>query len=283
MRDELNVEKNAIAGSLGFLWTWIMKNAPDGDLSSFSSNIIARDAAEWSGDAEQFVTALIRAQLLDYYLDRSEQFLVVHDWDAYQGRLIEKRDADNARRRKSRDVAAMLEGDESASITGTNDEKMRHASTRIMEEYPNKKDREKGLQAIEMAMKRIHSKEDKKPEWMEEDEPWPPKPISRWLLRRAFLYARSTEATRQNGRYVPYAVRWFNNKRYLEHETIWESRGDTDGASQRLGTRISKESRLAEASQFGSGFKSARPLATNEEPEGDLDVLREADDNEPAR
>lgn len=63
------------AGLLVSLWTWAAQNAPDGDLSDCSPQMIA-DAAGWTKKPDDFHRALLEAGLLD--TDGR-----IHDWDEY--------------------------------------------------------------------------------------------------------------------------------------------------------------------------------------------------------
>lgn len=92
----------AALGHLHLLWWWTLDYAEDGDLSAFDADDIAI-AAQWDGDAERFVEALIecgpgdRAGFLDD--DRS-----IHDWHDFAGRLIEQRQFNRERKARRRDL-----------------------------------------------------------------------------------------------------------------------------------------------------------------------------------
>ena len=78
------------------LWLWALDNAPDGDLTNLSPELIAF-GAELSSDIEPsfFVDTLVSVG----FLDRVEGILSIHDWYDYAGRLIERRKADADRKR----------------------------------------------------------------------------------------------------------------------------------------------------------------------------------------
>jgi hypothetical protein len=80
-----------MVGHLGAFWLWCMEFAQEGDLGPLSDRAIAQ-AAGWPGSARRFVETLVTTGLLD--ADRK-----IHDWDAYAGRLIRKRQVDAARKR----------------------------------------------------------------------------------------------------------------------------------------------------------------------------------------
>lgn len=90
----LGLSKPTVVGHLHYLWWWATDYAQDGDLGRFDALDIAI-GAEWEGNPDLFVDALIRAGFLDR-VDYSED-LVIHDWNDYAGKLIERR-AKNAER-----------------------------------------------------------------------------------------------------------------------------------------------------------------------------------------
>jgi len=95
---KLGVSIPTMVGLLHMLWYWAMDYAQDGDLTKFEHDDIA-DAMQWDGDADQLVSVLIDAR----FLDQDDNGLVIHDWFDYAGRLIEKREQNNERKRRSRE------------------------------------------------------------------------------------------------------------------------------------------------------------------------------------
>ena len=81
-------------GLLGCLWTWALNNAPDGDLSRFPKQAIARECY-WNKSADTLLNALIACGWVDDELH-------IHDWNDYAGRLIDRREQNAERKRKSR-------------------------------------------------------------------------------------------------------------------------------------------------------------------------------------
>lgn len=75
----LGLDTATTVGHLVCLWLWALGYAVDGDLSSFDADEIAI-GAEWGGDADEFVGALLDARFLDE--DRT-----MHDWHEYGGKL----------------------------------------------------------------------------------------------------------------------------------------------------------------------------------------------------
>jgi len=108
---KLGVSVPTMVGLLHMLWYWAMDYAQDGDLTKFEHDDIA-DAMQWDGDADQLVSVLIDARFID--LDNGQ--LLIHDWFDYAGRLIEKREQNTQRKRKSREKLKQSE-DRHAPVT----------------------------------------------------------------------------------------------------------------------------------------------------------------------
>jgi len=74
--------------------------AEDGDLSAFDA-IQVSEAAGWTGDAGEFLQALLQCGGPQHsgFLERDGDTLRVHDWSNYAGRLIERREANRERQR----------------------------------------------------------------------------------------------------------------------------------------------------------------------------------------
>jgi len=94
--DTLDLPEVYVVGHMVALWSWALDNARDGKLPT-SRRFIAR-AAQWAGNADEFVDALCSAGFLD--VDGNE--LAIHDFDEYVGRLIERRAANTQRMRAAR-------------------------------------------------------------------------------------------------------------------------------------------------------------------------------------
>ena len=90
----------AAIGHLNCLWWWVMDYAPKGDLTHFDAADIA-DGAEWEGDPEAFVQALIDCGVGGGagFLEECGGRLVIHDWYQYGGKLVVKRFVDAFRNR----------------------------------------------------------------------------------------------------------------------------------------------------------------------------------------
>ncbi len=89
----LGIGKPQAVGHLHFLWWYALSYAEDGDLSDLS-DLIAYGAS-WDGDEEVFVAALIKSGFLD-------EDYQLHDWMDYAGKLVERREQDRERKRRSR-------------------------------------------------------------------------------------------------------------------------------------------------------------------------------------
>jgi len=95
---ELDLDETYAAAHMIRLWTWALDNAPEGNLSGLPAKVIAYGAG-WRNDPDTFVEAAVRAG----WLDRDGDCLVIHDWQDYAGRLIEKRRQDAKRKRQWRE------------------------------------------------------------------------------------------------------------------------------------------------------------------------------------
>ena len=98
--DALGITPVHLMGHMVAFWLWALDNVPDGDLDNISPRVIAR-AAQWEGDPEQFVGALISVG----FIDETGNGLAIHDWYDYAGRLIERRNAERERSRQRRAAA----------------------------------------------------------------------------------------------------------------------------------------------------------------------------------
>jgi len=104
----LGIPKVQLIGHLFCLWWWVIDYAPDGDITCFDAEDIAL-AAEWDGEPEAFMVALIECRFGDGagFLERAEDGrLLIHDWWEYAGKLIARRQADAARKRGERQADA---------------------------------------------------------------------------------------------------------------------------------------------------------------------------------
>ena len=107
----LGISRPTLVGHLHFLWWWALDNLKeDGLLGNLSSGELAA-AAEWDGDADAFMDALVQA----VFIDRKPRAL--HDWPEYAGKLMERREANRLRMREKR--AAHVQDTTSARAPAT--------------------------------------------------------------------------------------------------------------------------------------------------------------------
>ncbi|MBQ6986955.1 MAG: hypothetical protein IJR68_06485 [Fretibacterium sp.] len=99
----LNIPKAQAIGHLFMFWGWALDYADDGDLSKFDAYEIA-DAAEWEGDPEAFLNAMIECGPGESagFIERQDGKLSVHEWDEYMGILLERRKKEAQRLREYR-------------------------------------------------------------------------------------------------------------------------------------------------------------------------------------
>src|SRR5690606_8647876 len=89
----LKVNRVYLVGHLHYLWWWGLDNADiDGRLGDVTAFEIA-EAAEWDGDPDEFVSALVEAGFLK--LLNGEY--VLHDCYDYAGKLNERREKERER------------------------------------------------------------------------------------------------------------------------------------------------------------------------------------------
>ena len=115
--DALGITPVQLMGHMVAFWLWALDNVPDGDLDNISPRVISR-AAQWEGNPEQFVDALISVG----FIDETPTGLAIHDWYDYAGRLIERRIAERERSRARRS-AAQDDGKATTDGRPTNDQR----------------------------------------------------------------------------------------------------------------------------------------------------------------
>lgn len=94
----LSLSKPAAIGHLHCFWWWALDYSDDGSLHAHESIDIAI-GAEWEGDPDEFVDAMVRVGFIDQDDDGT---LCVHDWDDYGGKLTRARKAHAERQKKKR-------------------------------------------------------------------------------------------------------------------------------------------------------------------------------------
>lgn len=97
----LMVDRHKLIGHLHELWWWAVDNVGvDGKLTSMTPYEIGI-AAQWDGDYNEFVEALIDGG----FLDDDGDHLTLHDWYDYAGKLIERRLQERERSQQRRKQA----------------------------------------------------------------------------------------------------------------------------------------------------------------------------------
>ena len=109
---DLSISKVQMIGHLVLLWTWALRNAPDGDLRGRSPRHIAL-VSEWAGDADAFVGVLQRCRMLDG--NASDGTARVHDWMEYAAQYREAQRKANTR---DSQAAENKEGSSSPGMSG---------------------------------------------------------------------------------------------------------------------------------------------------------------------
>jgi hypothetical protein len=115
----LGVNRPQMIGHMLCLWWWCLDYAQDGDLTDFDRADIA-DAADWQGDPDTFVDALLNCGPADRpgFLTNGNG-LHVNDWAEYGGRYIGKRNQSRDRQRTYRERNALVTRDSSVSNDAT--------------------------------------------------------------------------------------------------------------------------------------------------------------------
>ncbi len=93
----LKIEQAHALGLMCSLWTWTLRMAPDGNLSSFDPEDIEH-AAGWNGGEGAFFDACNSKKIR--LLDSGPDGLTCHDWDDYSGSLKAAKRARDYRERK---------------------------------------------------------------------------------------------------------------------------------------------------------------------------------------
>jgi hypothetical protein len=95
LMSRLNLNKHEAMGLVLDLWMWALTDAPDGDLTAYDAAAIAA-GAEWVGDPDRLLVALVDAEFLDHELQ-------IVGWAEGGGKVIKQRE-------KARQKAANYRG-----------------------------------------------------------------------------------------------------------------------------------------------------------------------------
>lgn len=98
MADLLDIPEVYAVAHLTALWTWAMDNAPSGVIPEGTSARMIAKAAEYPGNAQGFLEAILESQ----YLVASEGGYEFPNWMEYGGKLVVQQEKDAARKRAGR-------------------------------------------------------------------------------------------------------------------------------------------------------------------------------------
>lgn len=229
--DALDVDPAHALGLIVSFWLWALDNAPSGSLDGISNRMIAR-AAQWTGNADEFVEALKIAEFVDETQDGG---LELHDWQEYTGSLIEKREAEKQRSRKRRAAAKEQPADAAAlppswaqTTAGQTEDKPQsdHQKTagRVEKSRVEKSRVEIGgnppisPDAVSERFARFWKAYPKKVGKGAAEKAWKKiKPSAELFdtIMAAIDAAKASEQwQRENGRYIPNPATWLNQKRW---------------------------------------------------------------------
>lgn len=98
-----DINEFEMIGRLHCLWWWALDYAPDGDVTKYSADDI-ESAVDWNGTPGAFYNALLQCGFNGHcgLLECIGDTTVIHDWQEYGGRLLEKREANRERMREKR-------------------------------------------------------------------------------------------------------------------------------------------------------------------------------------
>jgi len=104
----LGISRPQMIGHLLCLWWWCLDYAEDGNLTDFDNADIA-DAAEWEGEPDDFIHALLHCGPADRagFLINGDG-LRINDWSQYGGKYVTKRNQGRDRQRTYRERNADL-------------------------------------------------------------------------------------------------------------------------------------------------------------------------------
>lgn len=98
LMDELGVTRATAVGHIGMSFLWALEFASDGFIAEKRMGAAAR-GSDWQGPTQTFTEAMVAAG----WWDETEGGYLVHNWERYIGKLLEKRRTDAERKAKERD------------------------------------------------------------------------------------------------------------------------------------------------------------------------------------
>ena len=229
--DALDIEPAHALVLIVSFWLWALDNAPSGSLDGISNRMIAR-AAQWNGNADEFVEALKSAELLD---ETSDGELELHDWQEYAGNLIEKREAEKQRSRKRRAAAKEQPADTIVLPSSWQQTTTGQTTDRPQSDHQKTAGRVEKSR-VENSRVEIGSKPPISPDAVSERFTlfWKayPKKVGKGAAEKAWKKIKPTaelfntimaaidaakaseQWQRENGRYIPNPTTWLNQKRW---------------------------------------------------------------------
>lgn len=225
------------------LWVWAAKHAEDGVLPPEDVDIIAEECG-WAGEPSEFIDVLVSAG----WIDRDGELLVVHDWDEFQGTLVERRLKNRRRKRLERKRRrAQLDGEPSiedpschADVQGTSRGRpdararagaplrsvpSRSVSSGVGGETEGNGRAEPDDAGVELsAFDRLWEVYPRKQRKRQAEATWndvrDEAPPIQDLVDAVKLWRRTEQWTAEGGRYVPLLHKWLSEQRWLEPPVI---------------------------------------------------------------
>ena len=109
----LKVSRQEAVGYLVYLWWWVAKYAPDGQLNKYDDFEI-EDSCDWTGKEGFLLGALKEAR----FIKETEEGLIVNDWHEHTGKFIERSQKQKEKMKVYREKQKEGEGsEEKISVT----------------------------------------------------------------------------------------------------------------------------------------------------------------------
>lgn len=197
----LGVPKVQVIGHMLCLWWWCQEYAQDGNLTSFDYDDIA-EAAEWEGDSQEFVDALLRCGVkggAGFLSLDCDGVLLVNDWYQYGGKLFVKRaqTAERTRNYRARNAAVTHgnadETHSDAGVTRHNGATVTHVTH--IEEIRIDKNNTAPTATAEAVNNSPEVEPVKHKRTAKTKEPTPPTPVGEMFTRLCFILFGHTNTT----------------------------------------------------------------------------------------
>lgn len=221
----LDVKLPTAVGYLHFIWWWALNYAQDGSLDRYEAADIA-DAAVYDGDPQRLLDALINSG----YIDKTDEGLVLHDWDEYAGKLLEKRARDRERKHTAT-AEARRTGDIPQTSDGTPTERARLPNVHNQPTIPNQPNQPNQTKptvpnqtnpapsaTVAETFEAFWKEYPKKVGKAKCSDVWKrlkPKPELFEKIMTALRAQKQTQQwTKENGAYIPNPLTWLNQRRW---------------------------------------------------------------------